>query len=149
MREYWRQPALTEEALAGGWLHTGDIAVQDDTGRLYIVDRKKDMIVTGGFNVYPKEVEDARASHPAVGQSAVVGAPDAKWGETVRAYVVLRAGASASEAELIAHVKALKGSVNAPKHLDFTSALPQTALGKIDKKALRALHWGGQSRSVS
>ena len=149
IREYWRQPALTEEALAGGWLHTGDIAVQDDTGRLYIVDRKKDMIVTGGFNVYPKEVEDALASHPAVGVSAVIGAPDPKWGETVRAYVVLRAGASVTEAELIAHIKALKGSVNTPKHIDFADALPQTALGKIDKKALRDLHWGGQTRNVS
>ncbi len=105
--------------------------------------------MTGGFNVYSKEVEDALASHPAVGISAVVGAPDPKWGETVRAYVVLRAGASATEAELIAHVKALKGSVNAPKHIVFADALPQTAVGKIDKKALRDLHWGGQTRNVS
>jgi fatty-acyl-CoA synthase len=148
MQEYWRQPELTQETLFCGWLRTGDIAIRDETGRIYIVDRKKDMIVSGGFNVYPREVEDALATHPAVGMSAVIGAPHAKWGETVLAYVVLRAGTVATSSELIDHVKSLKGSVNAPKYVEFVEALPLTALGKIDKKALRARHWAGQTRKV-
>lgn len=149
MSGYWRQPELTEQALAGGWLHTGDVAVADECGRLYIVDRKKDMIVSGGFNVYPREVEDALATHPAVSMGAVIGVPDAKWGEAVTAYVVLRAGKSATADELIHHVKAIKGSVNTPKRVEIVTALPLTALGKLDKKALRARHWSGQGRNVA
>jgi fatty-acyl-CoA synthase len=149
MSGYWRQPALTEQAFAGGWLHTGDIARADDCGRLFIVDRKKDMIVSGGFNVYPREVEDALATDPAVSMGAVIGVPDPKWGEAVLAYVVLRAGKSATADELIRHVKGLKGSVNTPKRVEIVTALPLTALGKLDKKALRARHWSGQGRNVA
>jgi fatty-acyl-CoA synthase len=148
MSGYWRQPAQTDEALAGGWLHTGDVARQDEEGRLYIVDRKKDMVVTGGFNVYPREVEDALASHPAVAQAAVFGTPDAKWGEAVKAVVVLRPGQQASADELTALVRERKGALHAPKQVVFVSQLPLTPLGKIDKKALRAQDWAGAGRSI-
>ena len=137
MEQYWRRPELTAETFAHGWLHTGDIARADERGYLYIVDRAKDMIISGGFNVYPREVEDSLAAHPAVSAAAVYGIPDEKWGEAVTAAVVLRAGAGATAADLIAHVKQLKGSVQAPKSVHLLTELPMTAVGKIDKKALR------------
>jgi fatty-acyl-CoA synthase len=137
MTEYWRQPDLTREAHAGGWLHTGDIARADEQGRLYIVDRKKDMIISGGFNVYPREVEDVLTAHPAVASAAVVGIADAKWGEAVQAVVVMRPGMEVSAQALIGLVKEQKGPLHAPKTVRFVQELPLTALGKIDKKALR------------
>ena len=148
MSGYWRQPELTAEALAGGWLHTGDVARADDEGRLYIVDRKKDMIVSGGFNVYPREVEDVLTTHPSVSAAAVIGVPDDKWGEAVKAVVVLRPGANVAPDDLIALVREHKGPVMAPKSVDFAPQLPVTALGKPDKKALRARYWQGQTRAV-
>jgi len=138
MGGYHNKPEQTAEALAGGWLHTGDVAVADDEGFLRIVDRKKDMIVTGGFNVYPREIEDVLGSHPLVANCAVVGVPDAHWGEAVKAVVVLRPGATPCADELIALVRTKKGAVQAPKSVDFVEAIPVTALGKPDKKALRA-----------
>jgi fatty-acyl-CoA synthase len=138
MGGYHNKPEQTAEALAGGWLHTGDVAVADDEGFLRIVDRKKDMIVTGGFNVYPREIEDVLGGHPFVSNCAVVGVPDARWGEAVKAVVVLRPGAAPCADELIALVRARKGSVQAPKTIDFVDAIPVTALGKADKKTLRA-----------
>nr|WP_087573204.1 MULTISPECIES: AMP-binding protein [unclassified Sphingomonas]AJW29538.1 Long-chain-fatty-acid--CoA ligase [Sphingomonas sp. JE1] len=138
MERYHDRPAQTAEALAGGWLHSGDIAVRDAKGFLRIVDRKKDMIITGGFNVYPREVEDALASHPAVATCAVVGIPDDRWGEAVTAVVVPRAGEKPVAAELIALVRERKGPIQAPKTIHFATALPLTSLGKIDKKRLRA-----------
>jgi len=134
---YWRRPELTAETFAYGWLHTGDIARADERGYLYIVDRAKDMIISGGFNVYPREVEDALAAHPAVSAAAVYGIADEKWGEAVTAAVVLRAGTTVTAGELIAHVKQLKGSVQAPKSVHLLTELPMTPIGKIDKKALR------------
>ena len=92
MNGYWKRPDATEEAFRGGWLHTGDVAVQDEDGYYYIVDRIKDMIISGGFNIYPREVEDALMSHPAVASAAVIGVPDDKWGEAVKAFVVLKSG---------------------------------------------------------
>ncbi len=148
MREYWRQPEQTAATLAGGWLHTGDIARADEVGRLYIVDRKKDMIVTGGFNVYPREIEDTLSSHPAVGMATVVGVPDDKWGETVLALVIRREGAAAAADELIRHVRDRKGPLLAPKRIEFVDSLPLTPLGKIDKKAIRAGYWAGRERGV-
>lgn len=148
MSGYWNQPELTAEALAGGWLHTGDIARADEEGRLYIVDRKKDMIISGGFNVFPREVEDVLTQHPAVSAAAVIGVPDDKWGEAVKAVVVLRPGASVRAEELTALVREHKGAVYAPKSVEFAEQLPVTALGKPDKKALRAQYWGGQGRGV-
>ncbi|MCD2116129.1 MULTISPECIES: AMP-binding protein [Rhodococcus] len=138
MKGYLNKPEETAEALRGGWLHTGDVARADKNGFMTIVDRKKDMIVTGGFNVFPREIEDVISSHPAVASVAVVGVPDTKWGEAVKACVVLRDGQSVPVEELIEKVRAAKGSVHAPKSVDFLDALPLTPLGKLDKKALRA-----------
>ena len=148
MTGYLDDPAATAVALRDGWLHTGDIARRDAEGYLTIVDRKKDLIVSGGFNVYPREIEDVLFEHPAVGQAAVIGVPHERWGEEVKALVVLRPGQSATERELIDFVKARKGSLTAPKSVDFIAAIPVTNLGKVDKKALRAPYWGGRSRNV-
>jgi fatty-acyl-CoA synthase len=137
---YYNRPEETAAAFAGGWLHTGDVAVRSPDGFLRIVDRKKDMIVTGGFNVYPREVEDVLSSHPAVAQAAVIGVRDEKWGEAVKAVIVLRPGAQAQAAELIDLVRDRKGAVQAPKSVDFVESIPQTPVGKPDKKALRALY---------
>jgi fatty-acyl-CoA synthase len=137
MREYLNQPDATAEALTDGWLHTGDLARRDAQGRLYIAGRLKDMVISGGFNVYPKEVEDALALHPAVACSAVIGVPDPVWGEMVTAIVVLREGHEAEKADLAAFVKAKKGSDYAPKRIEFVDEIPVTALGKFDKEALK------------
>jgi fatty-acyl-CoA synthase len=148
MKGYWNKPEETAQALRHGWLYTGDMARRDADGYLYIVDRSKDMIISGGFNVYPREVEDTLSQHPAVAAAAVVGVPDAKWGEAVRALVVLRAGATVAAEELIALVRERKGAVYAPKAIDFVDTLPTTGLGKLDKKAIRARFWTGQGRAV-
>jgi fatty-acyl-CoA synthase len=138
MSGYLNKPDQTADAFKAGWLQTGDVAVRDPDGFLRIVDRKKDMIVTGGFNVFPREVEDVLSSHPAVAAAAVIGVPHEKWGEAVKALVVLRQGAEASEAELIALVRDRKGVVQAPKSIDFVDQIPVSGLGKPDKKAIRA-----------
>ncbi len=148
MDEYLKRPEQTAETLAGGWLHTGDIARADERGYLYIVDRKKDMIVTGGFNVFPREVEDVLMSHAGVAQAAVIGTPDPKWGEAVTALIVTRAGVKIAEEELIDLVKQRKGGPHAPKRVEFVEALPLTAVGKVDKKVLREKFWAGQARMV-
>lgn len=148
MKEYLNKPEQTAEAFRFGWLHTGDVAREDAEGFYTIVDRKKDMIVTGGFNVFPREVEDVLSSHPAVSAAAVIGVPDEKWGEAVKAVVVRRPGAQVTEAELVALVKERKGSVSAPKSVDFVEEIPLSALGKPDKKALRARYWEGAERMV-
>ncbi len=151
MKGYKDMPQQTAEAFAGGWLHTGDVGKLDEEGFLYIVDRTKDMIVTGGFNVFPREVEDVLAGHEAVGQVAVVGVPDEQWGEAVKAVIVLRPGIEQT-AELVqalqARVKQAKGSVQTPKSIDFVDAIPLTPVGKPDKKALRARYWQDQDRGV-
>lgn len=134
----YRDPDLTADAFRGGWLHTGDVAVRDNDGFLRIVDRTKDMIVSGGFNIYPREIEDIIGEHPAVSQVAVIGVPHEKWGEAVKAIVVLKPGQNAGEDELIAPVAARKGSYQAPKSVDFVDSIPQTPVGKPDKKVLRA-----------
>jgi len=149
MQGYWKRPEATDEALRGGWLHTGDVAVKDRDGYLYIVDRTKDMIISGGFNIYPREVEDALMSHAAVASAAVIGVPDEKWGEAVKAFVVLKADAKADPAELQAHVKARRGGPWSPKSIEFVTNIPVTGLGKIDRKALRAPYWEGRSRDVA
>ena len=152
---YWNLPDETAETFRDGWLRTGDVAKADEDGLWYIVDRTKDMIVTGGFNVFPREVEDVVAEHPAVAQVGVVGVPDEKWGEAVTAVVVLRADADSSEAavarlteEVQAAVKERKGAVQSPKQVIVAESLPLTALGKPDKKALRKQFWGELSRAV-
>ena len=138
MDGYRNNPELTAQTFAGDWLHTGDVAVRDPGGFLRIIDRTKDMIVTGGFNVYPREIEDILGEHPAVSQSAVIGVPHSKWGEAIKALVVLRPGQNATAEELIARVAQRKGSFQAPKTVEFIDSIPQTAVGKPDKKALRA-----------
>ena len=143
---YWNLPDETAETFRDGWMHTGDVAREDDDGFWYIVDRTKDMIVTGGFNVFPREVEDVVAEHPAVAQVGVIGVPDEKWGEAVTAIVVLRDGHELTDdvvGEIQQMVKERKGSVQAPKTVVATEALPLTGLGKPDKKALRAQYWSG------
>ena len=151
MKGYKDMPEQTAEAFAGGWLHTGDVGKLDEDGFLYIVDRTKDMIVTGGFNVFPREVEDVLGTHEAVGQVVVIGVPDEQWGEAVKAVVVLKPGFAAGED--LAHamqslVKEAKGSVQAPKSVDFVDAIPLTPVGKPDKKAVRAQYWQGSDRGV-
>ena len=152
---YWELPDATAETFRDGWLRTGDVARADEDGFWYIVDRTKDMIVTGGFNVFPREVEDVVAEHPAVAQVGVIGVPDEKWGEAVTAVVVLRPGTPEDDesvarltAEIQQMVKERKGSVQAPKQVLLTDALPLTGLGKPDKKALRAQFWAGRDRAV-
>ena len=149
MAGYWKRPDQSEETLAGGWLHTGDLAYQDEEGFYYLVDRAKDMIISGGFNVYPREVEDVLTAHAAVAMAAVIGVPDEKWGEKVIAVVVPRAGETVHAEELMALVKDKKGAIQTPKQVDFVDALPQTALGKTDKKALRQQYWGDSARMVN
>ncbi len=149
MDGYWKRPDADAEALKGGWLHTGDVAVKDEDGFFYIVDRTKDMIISGGFNIYPREVEDALMSHRSVASAAVIGIPDDKWGEAVKAFVVLKAGANSGATELQAHVKDKRGAPWSPKSIDFVETIPVTGLGKIDRKALRAPYWEGRARGVA
>ena len=151
MKGYKDMPEQTAEAFAGGWLHTGDVGKLDEEGFLYIVDRTKDMIVTGGFNVFPREVEDVLGTHEAVGQVVVIGVPDEQWGEAVKAVVVLKPGFEANDelgASMQALVKEAKGSVQSPKSVDFVDAIPLTPVGKPDKKAVRAQYWEGTDRGV-
>jgi fatty-acyl-CoA synthase len=148
MAEYWKRPDQTAETLKSGWLHTGDIARSDERGYMFILDRKKDMIVSGGFNIFPREVEDVLSQHADVAMCAVVGVPDDKWGEAVTAVVVVREGARPNADELINLVKAKKGSAHAPKHIKFVTELPMTGVGKVDKKVLKASFWAGRERMV-
>jgi fatty-acyl-CoA synthase len=152
---YWNKPEATAETFRDGWMHTGDLAREDEDGFWYIVDRTKDMIVTGGFNVFPREVEDVVAEHPSVAQVCVIGTPDEKWGEAVTAVVVLRPDAPSDEesvskmtAEIQAAVKERKGSVQSPKQVIVVDSVPVTALGKPDKKTVRAQFWQDAGRAV-
>jgi fatty-acyl-CoA synthase len=146
MRGYWNLPDETAHVFRGGWLHTGDMAVSDKEGYLFIVDRAKDMIITGGFNVYSREIEDVLCKHPEVASAAVFGIPDSRWGEAVTAAVVRRRSAGVSTAELMELVRSQKGPVASPKRIEFIDALPMTAVGKVDKPALRARYQDGGSQ---
>ena len=148
MKGYYKDPAKTAETLIDGWLHTGDVGHVDAAGYLHITDRKKDMIISGGFNVYPSQVEQVLWSHPAVQDCAVIGVPDAQWGEAVKAVVELNQGMSASAEELIALCKAKLGSVMAPKTVDFIAELPRSTAGKVLKKDLRAGYWKDSGRKI-
>lgn len=138
MLGYWNKPEATDETIVDGWLRTGDIAVMDEDGFFRIVDRKKDMILVSGFNVYPNEVEDSVARHPAVAECAVIGVPDEQTGEAVRAYVILRPGKTLTLEELRAHCKETLTAYKAPKQLVLRTELPKTPVGKILRKDLRA-----------
>jgi fatty-acyl-CoA synthase len=149
MDGYWKDEAATAVALRGGWLHTGDVAVMDADGYLHIVDRIKDMIISGGFNVYPREVEDVLMSYPAVASTAVIGVPDEKWGEAVKCFVVPKPGAVIDVDALRTYVKEKRGAPWAPKSVEIVEHIPVTTLGKIDRNALRAPFWKEHARGVA
>lgn len=144
---YFEMPEVTAESVAHGWHHTGDVGRRDEHGYYYIVDRKKDMVVSGGFNVYSAQVEAAIMELETVAEAAIIGVPHDHWGEQVHAVVVRRG--EVDEATIIAHAKARLGSVQAPKTVQFVDEIPRTAAGKMDKKALRLPYWGEQARMVN
>jgi long-chain acyl-CoA synthetase len=137
MKGYWGKAEDTKEVLRDGWLYTGDVATMDEDGYFHIVERKKDLIIASGYNVYPREVEEVLFEHPAVQEAAVLGVPDPYRGETVKAYVVLKAGATATEAELLAFCKERLAVYKVPKLLEFREELPKTIVGKVLRRALR------------
>ena len=145
---YWELPEETDRLLAGGWLHTGDFARQDADGFVYIVDRKNDMIISGGKNIYPREVEEVIYAHPAVLEVSVIGVPDPHWGESVKAVVVLKQGLTASAEEIVAHCKEQMASYKKPKTVEFREALPKSPTGKILKRVLRDEFWQNRERNV-
>lgn len=145
---FWKNPALDADRLRGGWLHMGDLGRMEADGYVYLADRKEDMIITGGYNVYPAEVEHALAAHPAVAECAVFAIPDPKWGEAVQAAVVLRPGHNVTEAELIAFAKGNLVAFKVPKAIAFQADLPKTPVGKIVRRVLREPFWTGQGRNI-
>lgn len=149
MKGYWKNPEMTEAALRGGWYHTGDMGYLDKEGYLFLVDRKSDMIVTGGENVYPREVEDVLYQHPAVAMAAVVSAPDEKWGERVQAVVVLKPDFKVGPNELIEHCKARLAGYKCPKRIEFWDSLPTTTVGKILRKDIKQSFWKGYGRTIN
>lgn len=153
MLGYWKQPEKTAQTIKEGWLYTGDMGRMDEDGYIYLVDRRKDMIISGGENIYTKEVEDALYTHPAVLECAVIGIPDDRWGEAVQAIVVLKRGykkgENITEEELIAHVKDQIARYKAPKSIIFKRDLPKSAQGKILKKDLRKKYWEGKERHIA
>jgi fatty-acyl-CoA synthase len=149
MKGYWNRPRDTAEALRGGWMHTGDAGRMDEEGFVFIEDRIKDMIVSGGENVYPREVEDVLFSHPAVADAAAIGVPHEKWGETVKAIVVLREGSNTKAWEIIEHCRDRLGGFKCPTSVDFVESLPRNPSGKVLKRDLREPYWKGQVRRVA
>jgi acyl-CoA synthetase (AMP-forming)/AMP-acid ligase II len=137
MKGYYKDPEGTAEALKGGWLHTGDIGRMDEEGFVYIVDRKKDMIISGGENIYPREIEELLYHHPKIREAAAVGIPDPLWGESVKAFVVLKTGMSMTEEEVIEYCKAHLASYKKPKQVKFVDSLPRNPSGKVLKNLLR------------
>jgi acyl-CoA synthetase (AMP-forming)/AMP-acid ligase II len=139
MSGYLDNPQQTAEALVDGWLHTGDVGYLDERGFLFLKDRLKDVIISGGFNVYPSDVEAALAAHPAIHECVVFGRPDEKWGEAVQVAIELRQGADASAEDIIAFAKQQVGSVQAPKQVHFMDSLPRSAVGKVQRREVRAM----------
>jgi long-chain acyl-CoA synthetase len=147
---YWNKPAETDAALRDGWYTTGDLGHLDEEGFLFLVDRSKDMIVTGGENVYSAEVEDALYRHPAVVEAAVIAIPHERWGEAVHAVVSVASGATVSADELMGHCSALIASYKVPKSVELrTDPLPRTAVGKILKRDLREPYWAGRETRIA
>jgi fatty-acyl-CoA synthase len=149
MRCYWNLADESAQALRGGWMHTGDAGTMDDRGYIYIQDRVKDMIVSGGENVYPRIVEDVLFQHAAVADVAVIGVPHEQWGETVKAIVVLKEGATATEEELIEFCRGRLGGFERPRSVDFAPVLPRNPSGKVLKRELREPFWAGHKRRVA
>ena len=148
MQGYYKRPDITAQTIIDGWLHTGDIGFKDRAGRIHISDRKKDMIISGGFNIYPQEIEQVLWAHPAVQDCAVIGVPDPDWGEAVKAVVELNRDISAGEEELLTWCKARLGSMRSPKSIDFIDQLPRSPNGKVLKRDVRAPYWVGQDRKI-
>jgi acyl-CoA synthetase (AMP-forming)/AMP-acid ligase II len=148
MSGYWNNPEATAETLRGGWLHTGDVGTFDDRGYLYLLDRVKDMIVSGGNNVYPREVEEVLITHPEVAQVVVIGIPDDYWGEAVHAVVVREAGSQLESAELIRFAGEHMAGYKKPKSVDFVDALPTSGYGKVLRREIRGRYWTGRARMV-
>jgi long-chain acyl-CoA synthetase len=148
MKGYWNMPEETAKTLRNGWLHTGDMGRMDDEGYIYIVDRKKDMIISGGENIYPKEIEEVLYTHPSILEAAVIGVPDEKWGEAVKAVVVLKEGKKATEEEIIEFCKENLASYKKPKSVDFVETLPRTPSGKVLKPELRKRYWKEYEKRV-
>ncbi|MBI5031584.1 MAG: long-chain-fatty-acid--CoA ligase [Chloroflexi bacterium] len=148
MQGYWKMPQETAETIRDGWLHTGDLARFDEDGYIYIVDRKKDMIISGGENIYSREVEEVLYMHPAVLEAAVIGVPDAQWGESVKALIVLKPGVTATEEEIISFCKDNLASYKKPRSVEFRVTLPKTPSGKIRKVELREAYWRDQTKRV-
>jgi acyl-CoA synthetase (AMP-forming)/AMP-acid ligase II len=148
MKGYWRNPEATQETLRNGWLHTGDVGYMDRKGYLFIMDRSKDMIISGGENIYPREIEEVLLRHPAVREVAAIGVPDPKWGEAVKAVVALVPGRTATEEQIIFFCKQNIASYKKPKSVDFVDELPKSNYGKILKREIRAKYWRGQDRRV-
>ncbi|MDE2605473.1 MAG: long-chain fatty acid--CoA ligase [Burkholderiales bacterium] len=147
---YWRAPEQSQQAFdANGWLRTGDLARVDEEGYIYIVDRKKEMLVSGGFNIYPSEVESVLAQHPAIYEVCVVGVPDEHWGESVKAVVVLREGAQASDADLMDFCRGRLADFKRPRSVDFVPDLPKNGNGKLSRKDVREHYWRGRERRVN
>jgi long-chain acyl-CoA synthetase len=146
---YWQQPEETEACFRDGFFSAGDLARRDDEGYIYLVDRKRDMIVSGGVNIYPREIEEALARHPAVSEVAVFGVPDEYWGEAVRAAVVLRPDQTASEEALLEFCTQSLSRYKRPKAIDFLHSLPKNAAGKILRRDLREPFWTGRTTRIS
>lgn len=149
MSGYWNLPEATRETLIDGYIHTGDAGYVDEDGYVYVYDRVKDMIISGGENVYPAEVESAMFGHPAIDDVAVIGIPDDKWGESVKAVVVLKEGKTASQEEIIAFTRERIAAFKAPKSVDFIELMPRNASGKLLKRELRAPYWEGKEKGVN
>jgi acyl-CoA synthetase (AMP-forming)/AMP-acid ligase II len=148
MKGYWKNPEATAETLRGGWLHTGDLGTMDEKGYVYILDRAKDMIISGGENIYSREIEDVIIKHPAVLEVAVIGVPDEKWGESIKAIISLREGEKATEEEIVSFCKEHLASYKKPKSVEFIDAIPKNAYGKVLKRELREKYWAGEARRV-
>ncbi|WP_276314684.1 AMP-binding protein [Streptomyces sp. AcE210] len=149
MLGYWNKPEQNAAAVRDGWMHTGDAGYMDEGGYIYLVDRMKDMIVTGGEIVYSAEVENTLATHPSVATCAVIGVPDPQWGERVHAVIVLKPGRSATAEEIRAHCRTLIAGYKAPRSCDFVDVMPVSPTGKILKRDLRKPHWEDTGRSVN
>jgi long-chain acyl-CoA synthetase len=148
MKGYWNKAEATSEAIQDGWFYTGDIGIKDEEEFVYIVDRKHEMIITGGLNVYPKEAEEVLYRHPAVFEAVVIGVPHPIWGESIKAVVALKKGSHVSEAELIEFCKGKIADYKIPKSVDFAESLPKGAAEKILRKEVREKYWKGFERKV-
>jgi len=148
MKGYWRNPNATADTLRGGWLHTGDLGIMDERGYVYILDRAKDMIISGGENIYSREIEDVILKHPAVHEVAVIGVPDETWGEAIKAIVALKQNQKATQEEIINFCREHMASFKKPKSVEFIEEIPKNPYGKVLKRELREKYWAGEARRV-